>query len=144
MGRQPEESMKSKAWSGAYAPETTEAVYAELLRAAEMILQSGRPVVIDASFRTRALREAAREIATSRGVPFLFVECAAPREVILRRLMKRDTRGTHESDARADLLDEFEKRFEPIDELPPSQHIRLDTSQPAEETRARLSQIFES
>lgn len=144
MGRRPEESMETGAWSGPYAPEATEAVYAELWRAATIVLASGRPVVIDASFRTRAMRRAAREIARSRRVPFLFVECAAPRDLTLERLRKRDVRGSHESDARADLLDEFEKHFEPVDELPPSEHIRLDTSRAPDENRKRLSTVLQS
>jgi hypothetical protein len=40
------------------------------------------------------------------------------------------------------LLDEFEARFEPIDELPKSEHIRLDTSEPADENRRRLETLL--
>ena len=101
-------------------------------------------MVIDASFRTVATRDAARHLADRRGVPFLLVECDAPHELIRKRLAARDTSGAQESDARADLLEEFEKRFEPIDELPPSEHLRLDTSQPRDETGRVLQAWFQS
>ena len=143
MGRKPTESISSEAWSGAYSPRATEAVYEELWRLADAVLRSGRPVVIDASFRTRALRDTARRLARQYDVPFVLVECIAPREVLRERLAARESKGVHESDARSDLLDEFEKRFEPIDELSPSEHLRLDTSRPLEETRRHLETLFE-
>ena len=142
MGRAPEESLQAEAWSGSYSPDTTEAVYREVCSTADTVVTSGRPVVIDASFRTARMRAAAREVATRRGVPFTVVECVAPRALLLERLAKREARGTHESDARTNLLDEFKARFEPIDELPKSEHIRLDTSKPADENRRRLEALL--
>jgi predicted kinase len=136
--------MQSEAWSGAYSPSVTEAVYEELWRLSDVIISSGRPVVLDASFRTAAMRATARRLAKRHGVPFLLVECSAPRELILERLAARDKVGPHESDARADVLEAFEQRFEPMDELPPSEHFRLDTSRPREEAREELEAIFAS
>jgi uncharacterized protein len=144
MGRKPTESMRSEPWSGAYAPSATEAVYGEIWRLADVILSSGRPVVIDASFRTIAMRMAARRLADQQGVPFLLVECSAPRELIRERLAARERDGADESDARSDMLDEFEKNFEHIDELPSSEHFRLNTSQPRDDTRQQLEALFES
>jgi aminoglycoside phosphotransferase family enzyme/predicted kinase len=144
LGRRPTESVQDAAWSGAYAPAVTEGVYGELWRLAKTVLRSGRPVVIDASFRTVAMRETVRSVAERHGVPFLLVECAAPREVMLQRLAAREEGGAHESDARADLLETFERSFEPVEELPVSEHVRLDTSRPKAENRERLEAIFGS
>ena len=143
-GRKPTTSMQSEAWSGAYSASATEAVYEELSRLADIVLCSGRPIVLDASFRTAAMRDAARRLANRHGVPFLFVECSAPRALIIERLAHREDLAAHESDARADLFDEFEKRFEPIDELSSSEYLRLDTSRSREENRQLLEAIFES
>ena len=66
----------------------------------------------------------------------------APRDLLLQRLTKREEAGSHESDARTDLLDEFEAHFEPIDELPSSEHLRVDTSAPREENRQRLERLL--
>jgi len=142
MGRKPTESLPGGAWSGAYSAGATEAVYGELFRLADILLSSGRPVVIDASFRTRAMREAARRLANQHGVPFTLVECSAPRSQILDRLAARERGGTHESDARTDLLEEFERHFEPIDELEPPEYLRLDTSQSVDDARRLLEAAF--
>jgi len=144
MGRKATDPLPGGAWSGAYSRGTTKLVYDELLRLAEIVLSSGRPVVIDASFRTAAMRGATRSLAERHGVPFMLVECIASRELITERLAARESAGTHESDARADLMDEFEKRFEPIDELESSEHLRLDTSRPVDETRDLLERAFAS
>jgi predicted kinase len=142
MGRAPEKSLKSEAWSGAYAPDATEAVYDELWAASDLVVASGRAVVIDASFRSVAMRAAARQLAARHGVPFTLVECTAPRAVLLQRLEKREAGGAHESDARTDLLEEFEAHFEPIEELPSSEHVHIDTSAPKEDNRRRLEKLL--
>ena len=142
MGREATDSLSAGAWAGAYAEATTETVYDELSRLADIVLSSGRPVVIDASFRTAAMRNAARSLAIRHGVPFVMVECGAPRKVIMERLTARERAGVHESDARANLLEEFERRFEPVVELRPSEHLRLDTSGPPAEVRKLLERTF--
>src|SRR5690606_28858168 len=76
-------------FAGAYAPEATERVYRELLRRAARVLASGRSVILDASFRSTSLRAAARELARAHGVPFRFLECRAPGEVLRDRLRRR-------------------------------------------------------
>jgi predicted kinase len=91
-----------------------------------------------------AMRDDVRRLADRHGVPFLLIECDAPREIIRERLAARDSSGAQDSDARTGLLGEFEKHFEPIDELPPGEHLRLDTSQPHDETRRLLEETFES
>jgi len=144
MGRKPNDALAAGAWSGAYSASATKAVYEELWRLADIVLSSGRPIVLDASFRTVAMRDAARSLAAKHGVPFVLVECSAPRDLIRKRLAERERTGGHESDARTDLLEEFEKRFEPIDEIPSSEHLRLNTSRPPDEIRELLKANFES
>lgn len=133
LGAEPLTAVNSAPWTEAYSQKTAERVYEEVLRRAGAVLQSKRPVVIDASFRSLAHREAARQLAHSAGVRFLFVECRAPVEVSRQRLEGRDQEPSV-SDARASLLDEFIARWEPVDELEPSEHIVLDTSGPLEES----------
>jgi aminoglycoside phosphotransferase family enzyme/predicted kinase len=139
MGIAPEEVVGDEAWQGGYAPVVTERVYDEVLRRAGVVLASGRSVVLDASFRSRASRLRARALARSYDVPFLFVECRAAPRIILSRLEQREgTRGV--SDARARLFDDFSARFEPIEELKPDEHLPLDTSRPVEENATLLKQ----
>lgn len=117
------------AWQGAYDPTFTEAVYAEVFRRAAVVLASGRSVIVEASFRSRALRARARELAARHGVPFRLVECRASPEICRQRLRKR----AHEasvSDGRLEIFDDFVARWEPIDELPAPEHIVIDTAGP--------------
>lgn len=129
------------AWGGAYAPTFTDRVYRTMLRSAGVVLESGRPVVLDASFRSRTMRRAARELAAIQGVPFRFIECTAPREVCLRRLAERE-KGPSVSDARAELFDDFCARFEPAGELPSNERLVVDTTAPAEVTTMRWRDLL--
>ena len=126
------------AWHGAYSVEFTEEVYAEVFRRAGVVLASGRPVVIDASFRSAALRDRARQLAREHGVPFRFVECRASAEVCKARLRVREqTRGV--SDGRLAIFDDFAARFEPVSELEPGEHVIVDATLPLPDTLATLA-----
>lgn len=133
VGVDPRQPLHEAAWTGAYDPGFTDRVYAEVMRRAEVVLASGRPVVIDASFRSRALRDAARALAIAHGVPFRFVECRADPEVCRVRLSQR-ARATAVSDGRLAVFDAFRSRFEPVTELPSTEHVALDTTRPVEES----------
>ncbi len=124
-------------FSGAYRPEFSQEVYSEVLRRAAAVLDSGRPVVLDASFRSRAARAVARELAVEHGVPFHFVECHAPPEVCRQRLELR-ARKANVSDGRLEIFDDFVAHWQPVDELPEAEHSILDTSKPLEATVAAL------
>jgi predicted kinase len=90
--------------------------------------------VIDASFRTPAMRAAARILARKHGVPFHFVECRAPREVCRARLVKRATE-THVSDGRVEIFDAFASKWVPSREVSPDELVLLDT------TRSEIEQL---
>jgi aminoglycoside phosphotransferase family enzyme/predicted kinase len=115
------------AFGGHYTAEASAEVYAELFRRAEVVLESGRSVVLDASFRERAKRGAARSLARRLGVPFLLIECHADRDTIRSRLAQR-AREPSISDGRLEMFDAFAANYEPIDELAPEEHMRVDTS----------------
>lgn len=130
------------AFGGQYSAQATDLVYDEVLRRAEIVLGSKRPVIIDASFRERSKRGAARALALRYGVPFLLIECAVDLETSRARLATR-ARGPSVSDGRSEVLDAFVASFEPIDELPSNEHLRVDTSRPIAETIARLRERIE-
>lgn len=136
-GIDPHTPWRDAAFSGHYGVEQTRAVYAELLRRAEVILRSGRSAIIDASFRERAQREAARAQAAALGCEFVFIECVAPSELCRRRLTQRAS-GPSTSDGRADIFDEFVRGYEAVTELAAAEHARIDTSAPASQVSAQL------
>jgi predicted kinase len=138
LGIEPTEHANDAAWVGAYDPAVTARVYREVLRRAGVVLASGRPVVIDASFRSKAMREEVRSLAQQLGVPWKLVECRTPPALCRHRLERRAT-AESVSDGRLDVFDSFAARFEVIDELNDGEHVVVDTSLPPEET-ARLVQ----
>jgi uncharacterized protein len=127
LGVRETEAVLDGSWSGAYDPAFTDEVYAEVFRRAAVVLESGRPVVIDASFRSRALRQRARELAEVHGVSFRFVECSVEPDVSRARLRER-ARGRSVSDGRLEIFDAFVRKWEPVQEIPADQHLVLDTS----------------
>jgi aminoglycoside phosphotransferase family enzyme/predicted kinase len=137
LGVEPTQPVHVPAFQGPYTPEASRRVYAELRRRAGAVLASGRPVVIDASFRSAAERRAVRQLAADHGVPFLFVECRAPRTVLVERLERRAAE-TGVSDGRLEILDDFLDRFEAVEELAAREHLKLGTEKPLEENLKRL------
>ncbi len=124
-----------------YSFDATEQVYREVFRLAQTVLSTGRPVIIDATFRARSQRRAARDLALSLKVPFLFIECRADTKTLRRRLKERVGR-TGVSDAREELLDGFMQGWEPVEETGDLEHLILDTDSPPEETQSRLREYF--
>jgi predicted kinase len=119
-----------------YSEEFSARVYSEVLRRAGRVLESGRSVILDTTFTSRALRARARELAQEHGARFVFVECRAPAAVLRERLRSRKS-GL--SDAREDLLDRFLERFEPATDLPPGELVVVDTTRPPD---AAVEQIL--
>jgi uncharacterized protein len=138
LGVAPTTRVNDPAFSGAYDKRFSDEVYAELLRRAGVVLSSGRPVVLDASFRSRPMRLAAQALARAHGVPFFLVECRAPAHVCKARLARRESRGDSVSDGRAAIFDDFVKEWEPIRELSAEEHVIVDTAGDLEETRREV------
>ncbi len=136
-GVDPTTSIEDGAFGGVYSADVTRRVYSEVLRRAAVVLRSGRSVVVDATFRERVFRDQARELAKNLGVPFRFVECEVPVEVLRERLARRD-RDTTISDGRAEILNDFLARWEPVVELDPATHRRVDTTIPVERNLKQL------
>jgi predicted kinase len=143
LGVEPTRRLDEPPWAGAYDPEFTRAVYDEVLRRARIVLDSGRPVVLDASFRSASQRRAARELAATHGVPFRFVECSAPPSVCRERLVERERTGGV-SDGRLAIFDAFRESYEATGELQPAEHIGIDTTRPREENLQTLRSFLDA
>lgn len=142
LGAKPTDKLYDGSWSGAYDPAFTERVYAEVRRFASAVVASGRPVILDASFRSASMRADARALARSLGVPFVFVECRADPDVCRARLRER-AKGPSVSDGRLEIFDDFLAKWEPVTELSPEEHVVVRTDGPGEDEplrtlRARL------
>jgi len=124
-------------WRGLYDPAMTETVYAEAGRLAQLIGDSGRSVIVDASFRSRETRRSLRDAAVRAGRPFLFVECRAETNVCRDRLKQRDA-APNASDGNERNFEAFLETWEPVDDIPSAQLRVLDTTAPLEECVAQV------
>lgn len=112
---------------GIYSPEFTQKTYNELFRRAGLMLKKGQSVILDASFKKRADRQAALKLAEESGASFLVVECTAGEDDIHRRLERRRHSATV-SDGRWEIFADIKKDFELVDEIPGAGHLVIDTS----------------
>ena len=115
----------------AYSAGFSARTFDELFRRAVIVLDSGRGVVLDATFRARDLRLRARDLARRHGRRFLFAETVCD-EGTLRERLRRRAAGPSVSDAGEGLLERVRAEFEPVTELGAGEHVRVDTSGPSE------------
>lgn len=139
LGARPTEKLYEGSWSGAYDPRFTEAVYREVERAAKVVVCSGRPVILDATFRSASMRRDARELARTLDVPFLFIECRADLDVCRERLRQR-AREESVSDGRLEIFDDFVAHWEPVTELAAQEHLVVRTDGPIEDALSALGE----
>jgi hypothetical protein len=131
------ERAPESAYSAAFSART----FHEVFRRAGVVLDSGRGVVLDATFRERALRLRARDLAQRHERRFLFIETVCD-EVTLRERLRLRALKPSVSDAAEGLLDRVRAEFEPVTELGEREHVRVDTTGPPEATvRAALEAL---
>jgi aminoglycoside phosphotransferase family enzyme/predicted kinase len=113
----------------AYTPAFTDRTYGEVFRRAEVVLDSGRGVILDATFRGRLLRLGARELARRHRRPFRFVEAICD-DTTLRARLRARAAAVSVSDATEGLLDRVRREFDPVTELAAGEHVPVRTTLP--------------
>jgi hypothetical protein len=113
----------------AYTAAFTRRTYDELFRRADVVLSSGRGVVLDATFRGRHLRLRARELARRYGRPFRFVEAICD-DTTLRTRLRARAASVSVSDATERLLEQVRREFDPVNELAVGEHVPIHTTLP--------------
>jgi aminoglycoside phosphotransferase family enzyme/predicted kinase len=120
--------------SDLYTPAHTEATYAELMRRAEIVLESGRTVILDATFDDPRWRELAVEVARTYGANHAFVEAWCPDWDLLRRRIAERARHGSVSDADDALLERQLAAGKPPRLTGEPHGIRVDTRLPWDST----------
>lgn len=129
--------------AGIYSEEFTRRTYDELHRRAAERLERDEVVILDASYRDRFRRDAARRVARELGGRLVLVETIAPDRIVEQRLVTRHRDGHAVSDGRIELYRTQKDHFEPVDELDDRQHVIVETSGPrAETTLSALEAIY--
>lgn len=138
LGARPVDAPHEIRWEESFSADFPDRCYAEVLRRAGEVLESGRPVVIDGCFRSRAQRVKARLLAERYGRPFLFAEAWVSTGLQRERLSERALRDDVPLAAWQGIADALRASWEPADELDDEEHLRLDTALPLEASLEQL------
>ncbi len=123
---------------GIYSGDISRRTYEKAVELASALLEQGRPVIIDASFKSRSDRAITIKLAQQAGVPLYVIECTCPDNVVKVRLEKRMQDKDNPSDGRWEILQEQKKQYEEIREFPVDCHFKVDTSGNPELFRQKL------
>ena len=130
--------------AGIYSADASEATYERLHQLAAVILRAGFPVVIDATYLKQAQRQAAAEVASETGVPFLILDCNAPDAVLASWLAQRQADQNDPSDATLEVVAAQQANREALsaEELLQSKRVETNESESldklVEQIRQRL------
>ncbi len=129
----PEEHRYEPFGQGIYREEITQKTYQAMVQYAVQDLSEGRDVILDATFRSRALRALVLEAIQKLPCRLLFVECQAPEDVIRKRFQERAQKTGEPSDGRWEIYLKQKEVFEAPEEIPKEKLLILETTRPVEE-----------
>ena len=123
---------------GIYSADISRLTYDKAYELADAAIKSGKPVIIDASFKSRSERQKARQMAQKLNIPFYIIECTCSDEIVKMRLDKRAQEKTNASDGRWEIFQEQKKDFDEINEVPAANYFKIDTSENPEILRQEI------
>jgi predicted kinase len=132
-----------RAPEGLYTPEADTRTYHALGRRAAAEVQAGHGVLVDATFRRRADRDAFAR-AWRDTAPLLFAQCMAPGSELRRRAGDRDADPGRISDADAGIVARERDSFEPLEEADPGRHLILRTDREVSEVVGDLLALLDA
>ena len=106
------EDSRSGVGAGIYSPSATKAVYEELSNVAELVLDAGYSVIVDATFLDKTKRDIFAEIARRKSVPFHILFIDAPYDVLESRIASRQQEAKDPSEADVAVLKDQLETFE--------------------------------
>ncbi len=116
---------------GIYSAEATAATYRRLSQLAQVALDAGFPVIIDATSLRRTERESFRTIAERSGAPFHILDFQAPLDIVRSRIAKRLARSDDASEADLEVLEHQLAAREPLTPAEMAATFAVDASGPA-------------
>jgi uncharacterized protein len=126
---------------GIYSADRTRQTYDALLAAAGKCLEAGQGAILDATFRERAPRARAIELAARAGVPAVFVECRATEAEVRSRLSRREQQPDNVSDADYQIYLRQREEFEPLIEVPDACHLVVGNARDLENIESRVREL---
>jgi uncharacterized protein len=132
-GIPPETSQRAAYGAGLYSAAMTQRTYDALADVARQALRRGDSVILDASFAKRTDRQRMATLAQELQARYCVFECWAPEATLRHRLRAREHLPTSISDAREEILSQFQQDYEPVQTHETTCYVRLDTTQGIEQ-----------
>ena len=124
-----------------YSPDMTQKTYSKIAREAEKQILEGGGAILDATFSQKAHREKIVRLAEQHAIPLVLIHCVASDETTKKRLAQREAEGKDVSDGRWEVYLKQKTAYQPINEVAPTNCLKLDTELSPEEL-ARASEKF--
>lgn len=125
-----------------YSPTMTARTYARLAREAEKHIDQGTGVILDATFTQREQRAKIVRLAGKHKIPLLFFHCLAGADITRRRLAARAKQGRDISDGRWEIYLRQRASEQPLDEIPGSSRLELNTEAAPEQLADRCEEFL--
>lgn len=119
----------------AYTSAESRAMYEEVVDRARRAAEAGEHVVLDGTFRSRAIRDRVAAVAADAGVDFRLVRVECDERLVRERIAAR---VDDESDADFEVYELLKDEFEPIER----EHVVVDNSGSLAATTARIDELF--
>jgi len=114
-------------YQGIYSHEMTETVYNQLRETAQVILESGFSVIVDATFIKKKHRQRFKQLAVTHQVNFKIIHTIMDENKILEWLARRQQQTYQISEAREDIYQALKQNLEPLTDEEKADAIILDT-----------------
>ncbi|GIK34092.1 MAG: hypothetical protein AMXMBFR45_19940 [Gammaproteobacteria bacterium] len=116
--------------TGIYAADVSARVYARMADLAATVLESGLPVILDATSLRQAQRSLLLAAARRTGHPAVVVACSADAKTLVQRVARRASEARDPSEASIDVLQRQLAEFEPPGSMEGCYCVCIDTTNP--------------
>ncbi len=142
-GLAPEQRSRPEDVPELYARAMSSRTFERLEALAAEVVEAGFPVIVDATFLHRRVRDDFRRLARRLEVPFIILDCVADPESLRQRLRAREAGGLDASEADVSVMEQQRRTMEPLSEAERQAVIAVDSGADAsaldEAVRRRLS-----
>ncbi len=128
-GLKANQTAKADAGNGIYTSSATERTYEKLAELAEIILDAGYSVIVDATFLNNSYIKQFKMIAESKQVPFLILEFSASEQTLRQRIINRKQGA---SDADLAVLEHQLKQRQNLSDKEKENAIEINTEEPVD------------
>ena len=136
------EDSRSGVGTGIYSPSATNAVYEELSKVAESILDAGYSVIVDATFLDKTKRDIFAGIAKRKSVPFHILFIDAPYDVLESRIASREQEAKDPSEADVAVLKNQLDTFEHLTNAEREHTLFIDSTLERRQITTSLQTLF--